>query len=203
MLNIIGSLAAILREFIHKSFVKTMVAFLLACAIFVYYPNDYWISRIGAVMFFVALFICLFLLLLFLHWIKNIISSTINDSKIQNEMISEGIRTINNYYNRLNSNDKKIIDRFLENDNKILLVVGEQYFMEDSLLADTQIVERSLWNGQLSNIDGDKYWLLPDFIDGLAKGFHPVGGIMQYRIKDKPFLQLKMVLKMKGRLGSF
>ena len=61
----------------------------------------------------------------------------------------------------------------------------------------------AIYDGDISDIDTTRYWITSDLQQTLSRGMRPVGGLKQYKLKDRVFHDLEIVYKTMGRLGNF
>lgn len=201
-------LADVLKIFIEKHLIPTMVSVVGTIITLLLFSEDNWIIiKIGKVLFIILTFCVYFLIIQFFFQIKKTIgklASNINESNYLNEQNKkenkEAIRQINEFVDKLLPEDKDILISFIKNGNKILIAYDR---MGGGLLENYNILNMSDYRGDVSVINRTQYWITPNLEQILNSGMRPAGGLKQYKIKDDLFYSLNQAYKINGKLGNF
>jgi len=203
-------IAELLKIFLEKHLIPALISVAGAMIIILFLPADNWmITKLGNTLFVILAFCCIFLVVQILIRVGNQIK-LLNERNSENRYYEkqriqsnqEAIQTINDFVDELSPNDKKLLLTFVMNDNKIL-VANEAYHSFDSLLENTNVMNRSRFAGDIKHIDENIYWMEHSLKEIYSQGMLPVQGLWQYKIKDSLFHDLKLVYKQQGKLGNF
>lgn len=203
-------IAELLKIFLEKHLIPALISVAGAMIIILFLPADNWmITKLGNTLFVILAFCCIFLVVQILIRVGNQIK-LLNERNSENRYYEkqriqsnqEAIQTINDFVDELSPNDKKLLLTFVMNDNKIL-VANEAYHSFDSLLENTNVMNRSRFAGDIKHIDENIYWMEHSLKEIYSQGMLPVQGLWQYKIKDSLFHDLKLVYKQHGKLGNF
>lgn len=206
-----GNLTEVLKVFIDKHLIPTIISVILAIGTLLIMPINHWIIlKIGKNFFIVLAFCVYFLIVQFLVKIKSGINKVVLNIKNKNytnkhyeEENRKVINSINEYVDSLIPQDKEILITFIKNNNKILIASERMgVFNHNDLLSNSEIINVSTYLGGISNIDKTNYWVSPDLEEIINMGMKPLG-LKQYKIKDNLFSILQYVYKSTGKLGNF
>lgn len=203
-------LADILKVFIEKHLISSLISITGAIATYLLVPHENWIlAKLGT-----GLFICLAFCICFLiiEIVKKLVyavlkvSTNLQENSYRNKQIEiknkKAIQEINEFVDRLSPQDKDILITFIVNGNQILIAF-DCISNFDCLLQNTNIVNSSVYVGDILNADRSRYWITSDLEQLLKSGMHPAAGLKQYKIKDALFHDFQLVYKTTGKLGSF
>ncbi len=205
-------IAELFKILIEKHLIPALISVVGAIIALLLVPGDYWmITKLGNTLFVILAFCCNFLVVQIVITIgKQIKALNIkisenryyNKQRLQSNQVA--IQTINDFVDRLSPDDKKLLLAFVINDNKILVAI-EAYrsFEIESLLENTNVMNRSRFVGDIEHIDENIYWVEPSLKEIYSQGMRPFQGLWQYKIKDSLFHDLKLLYKQQGKLGNF
>lgn len=203
-------LADVLKIFIEKHLIPSVMSIAGALATYSLVAEDNWILlKLGNTLFIILAFCVYFLAIQFIFLIIRAIKkassnmSQYNYSLKQSEMHNqEAIRSIHEFVDSLSPEDKEILLTFIKNGNKILLDF-ERFCAFDSLLQNTNIINSSVYTGDIQKIDRERYWITKSLEQTLRQGMRPVGELNQYRLKEPIYHDFSSVYKLVGKLGNF
>ena len=204
--------ADVLKIFIEKHLIPSVISIAGAILTLLIVPEDNWIIvKIGKLSVGILAFCICFLLIQFVIKIINGIKKAFNNVSEfnyrmkQNEKENqEAIEHINEFVDQLTPEDKNILITFIRNGNKILIAFERMGFGGfNSLLDNTNIMNIATYDGDISDIDTTRYWITSDLQQTLSQGMRPVGGLKQYKLKEGFFHDLEIVYKTTGKLGNF
>jgi hypothetical protein len=204
--------ADVIKIFIEKDLIPSVISIAGALITLLIMPEENWIIvKIGKLSVSVLSFcICFLAIQLFVKIISGMkkAASNVNEfnyrmkrNEIENQ---EAINQINEFVDQLAPEDKEILLTFIKNGNKILIAYDRMGFGSlNSLLDNTNIMNITSYDGDISDIDTTRYWITSDLEQTLNQGMRLVGGFKKYKIKDSFFHDLELVYKTTGKLGNF
>lgn len=203
-------LAECLKIFLEKHLIPSVIAITGAIVTILMLENDNWmVIKLGNTLIEV-LFFCIYFL--GVEFILKIVSFTrkfkvkIQDSRYyvdkQRKENDKVIDEINNYIDSLIPKDKQLLIGFIENKNKILLSING-FHSYDSLLMNSSIINSSIFDGNINEIDNDRYWIDPLVSSMWSDGMYPLQGYMQYKLKENVYHDLCLIHKQRGKIGNF
>ena len=204
--------ADVIKIFIEKHLIPSVISIAGAIITLLMLPEDNWVVvKIGKMSVGILAFCICFLIIQFVAIIINGIKKAIsnvnefNYRMKQNEIENrEAINQINDFVDQLTPEDKEILITFIKNGNKTLIAYDRMGFGSlNSLLDNTNIMNITIYNGDISDIDTARYWITSDLKQTLSQGMKLVGGFKQYKIKDSYFHDFELVYKTTGKLGNF
>ena len=204
--------ADVIKLFIEKHLIPTVISLTGAITTLLIVPEDNWIIvKIGRLSLGVLAFcVCFLVIQLMIKIVKGIKKGISNVNEVnyrlkQNELKNqEAINQLNEFVDQLTPEDKNILITFIKNGNKILIAYDRMGFGGfNSLLDNSNIMNIAIYNGNISDIDTTRYWITSDLEQMLHQGMRPVGGFKQYKIKDGYFHDFELVYKTTGKLGNF
>lgn len=208
---IMEKLAEVLKIFIEKHLMPSVISIAGSIITLLFISDSSWILlKIGKILFLCLAFCIYFIIIQIFHnvvkYVKNVQKST-SYRRYKNEQISVEINEIidktNEFIDNLLPEDKDILLTFMRNGNKILIAgerIGPLY---GRLLENTNIMNISIYRGNIKSFDKNIYWITDDLKQSLNAGMLPVGLINQYKIKDNVYQELKKIYNIKGKLGNF
>ena len=203
-------LADILKPFIEKYMVSSVISIAGAIVTILYIPDNHWaLLKLGKTPLMVLAFCIYFLIVL---CVKKIGIITHNmfirfyrrryTQLTKEQQNKDTINAINKYIDSLSPDDKDTLLTFIHNGNKTLIDC-EKYYFQTNIYSNSNFMLSSNYYGELSTLDLDKYWISPSLVNVLDKGMRPVGVLKQYKLNDDFFNDLTILYKMQGKIGNF
>ena len=137
-------------------------------------------------------FIIFEILLVFVSIIKTTINKNKKDNNLYEIMIEKLFQDISTFYDKLYPSDRKIINYFMENNNKEYITEGEIGYTSNSLLS-SELVDSKVEYKQIKDIPSTV-----DVITGRASI-----KITKYKLKEEVYQKFKLVINKYGKLSKF
>lgn len=203
-------LADVLKIFIEKHLIPSVISIAGALATFSLVAEDNWILlKLGNPLFIILAFCVYFLAIQFVFLIVRAIKKAFNNMSEYNYSLKQSerrnqevIRSIHEFVDSLSPEDKEILITFIQNGNKVLLDFERTYAF-DSLLKNNNIINSSVYIGDIQKIDRERYWITKSLEQTLRQGMRPIGTLNQYRLKEPVYHDFSSVYKLVGKLGNF
>lgn len=194
----------VIKVFLEKHLISSVISITGAIVTYLFFPQDNWIIlKLGTPLFILLLFSCYFLLVKLLVCVKSLIEDTYYKIKDKEEKKYYAIQKINNFYDNLSSQDKKILLTFVKNRNKTLVSFDQLIHYDSKLLKRKDLIDVTDYTEDIKTLDQKCYWISPLLEKQIQSQTYPEIGLKQYRIKDDFFQELEWVYKSKGKLGNF
>lgn len=187
------------KLFLERYFISTLVAIIPTAIVMYKTPNDFeMLLKLGQKFYLIVVFVIFFLVIRFIIFIYKIIYNKIY---IKNQKKSFGERIENkvvdhllNMVDSLSPQNKKILDYFLENNNKPLIIKG--YLMCNQFLDN--YCDRNEY------IVSDEHTKSLDPINLEKEKFLIKGSkVTRYRLKDEYYNGLKFIKNKYGKISKF
>ncbi len=198
----------VIKIIMEKHLISSVISIAGAIVTYLLFPQDNWIIlKLGTPLFILLLFSCYFLLVKLLvytvHCVKSLIEDTYYKIKDKEEDKYNTIQKINDFYDSLPPQDKKILLTFVKNRNKTLVSFDQLIHCDSKLLKRKDLIDVTDYTEEIKTLDQKCYWISPVLEKQIQSQTYPEIGLKQYRIKDDFFQELEWVYKSKGKLGNF
>lgn len=203
-------IADILKVFIEKHLIPTIISVTLAIITYLIVPEDCWVLlKLNTPLFLIFCFCVFYIALSFILWVSRATKSTWtrfeNRSYYQKKQLEDNeaaIEKINAFIDKLSPQDKDLIIQFVLNGNKPLLDTAHKGAY-GTFLGDERFVHSTLFNGGITQRNLDKHWITSEMLDTLSQGFTPAGDLKLYKLKDAVYRDFSYVYSTTGKLGNF
>lgn len=204
--------AEILKIFLEKYFIPTVMAILVAIVVMLYLPGDYWmIEKIGRFLFFILVVGLAFLAIIFIIFCYQKICAKSDDNearkyrnKVNDAEEKKAMDVLWSAVDRFSPDDRKLIKEFLVSGNKAIERSSGTRYFGNSLLNSDWVVHTEEYGEE------EKYEvILSDKLKGKAipvnPGFfenaRPI--IVKYKLCDDIYASLKYSMDNYGKISHF
>ena len=188
----------VLKTFFEKYFIQALIAILPTIIIYYLTPDDFdFLKKVGKELFILFCFIVCFLIIELICYCYKQINNKLyyrNFKKENSKQIEkQNLDYIWNYVDRLNHNQKKLLNYLIDNNNQTFNIYGSLGF--DDLYMEwfnnTQIIS----DGTIKKFDILKLKETDTIEAGCI--------VTQYRLKDEIFYNLQYSKKKYGKISNF
>lgn len=188
----------ILKSFFEKYFIQALISIIPTLIIYYFTPDNFnFLNKIGKELYLLFVFIICFLIVELIIYIFKYLKKKKYYSKLKNqqekEIEKENLNYLWSFVDNLNVNDKKLLNYFMESENKVINITG--YLMENRLLEEWGIQAQTVSDGNIKNFD---------IIDVKEKNIIQNGIVItQYKLKDEIYNALVYSKKKYGKISNF
>lgn len=188
----------LIQSFLEKYFIISLVSVLITIVAKYFTPDNFQpLEKLGNETYFIGIFLLSFLIIVFLKYIVVKALNNIKDSKyktkLNEEQNQQNIKTLKKYVDSLKPNERKLLDYFMDNNNKPIIYfdLGYDFYRLEMIMDQSEfIVEDS--NTKITNPFTFE-------IKNVNKGAYA----NKYKIKKEIFDDLKYMKESKIGISNF
>lgn len=174
-----------IKVFFEKHLIPTIISMVLGAIVLLVTPKDFWmIIELTKTWFWLFVCGCIFLIIQFMIWVHNkwqnrrYTSYLETQNKIYQERENEErIRSLWDYIDALNAEDREYVKRFLKSENHPIIIRGRVFYNCGMLFASKYVRKQEAWD---SNGFYTKYVLEEEFYKALVYSAQKYGKISRF-----------------------